>query len=119
MDDGPTGVLPGSHLSGLFPPRDDYLNDELTYQGQEVVPLVADAGDVGMFVSDVWHRRMPTTDGDKGRYFLQVHYGRRDIAQRIRPTSEVNHLSADAIDRATTEREKALIGIHANLFYDG
>ena len=119
MDDGPTGVLPGTHLSGQFPPRDDYLNNELTYQGQEVVPLVADAGDVGMFVSDVWHRRMPTTDGDKGRYFLQVHYGRRDIAQRVRPTSEVNHLSLDAIDRATTEREKALIGIHANLFYDG
>lgn len=119
MQDGPTGVIPGSHLSGRFPPRDHYLNDDLTYNGVGVVPLLAKAGDVAMFVSDAWHRRMPTTAEDRGRYFLQVHYGRRDIAQRIKSTSVVNHLSEEALERATTDREKELIGIHPNLFYDG
>ena len=27
------------------------------------------------FVSDVWHRRLPTREGNPGRYFLQVHNG--------------------------------------------
>jgi alpha-D-xyloside xylohydrolase len=30
-----------------------------------------------------WHRRLPPLPGDAGRFFLQAHYGRRDIAQRI------------------------------------
>lgn len=119
MDDGPTGILPGSHLSGMFPPREHYMDDHLTYNGEGVVPIVAKAGDVAMFVSDVWHRRLPTGENDQGRYFLQVHYGRRDIAQRIRSTEVVNHIADDAISRAETERDKQLIGIHPNLFYDG
>ncbi len=119
LDDGPTGVLPGSHLSGRFPPRESALDPSLTYNGNEVVPFIAEPGDVGLFVSDVWHRRMPTGEADKGRYFLQVHYGRRDIAQRLRSTSEVNHVSAEAIARASSERDRQLIGLHHNLFYDG
>jgi hypothetical protein len=83
------------------------------------VPVVAAAGDVGLFVSDVWHRRLPTGPGDPGRYFLQCHYGRRDLAQRLRPTSAVNHLSPDAIATATTKRQKTLIGLHDPFFYDG
>ncbi len=83
------------------------------------MPLIAKAGDVAMFVSDIWHRRLPTGEGDQGRYFLQVHYGRRDIAQRLRPTAEINHLSEAALVRARTEREKTLVGLHNNRFYDG
>jgi hypothetical protein len=83
------------------------------------VPLLAEAGDVAMFVSDVWHRRLPALPGDTGRLFLQAHYGRRDIAQRIRPTSAVNHLSDDAIERAQTPRQRTLVGLHNNFFYDG
>ena len=44
--------------------------------------------------------------GGDGRLFLQVHYGRRDIAQRIRTTDEVNHLSPEAIERAQTQRQR-------------
>ena len=33
------------------------------------------AGDVALFVSDVWHRRLPSLPGDPGRFFLQCHYG--------------------------------------------
>lgn len=119
MADGPTGVIPGSHVSGRPPPVGKTLDEGLTYEGQGVVPLVARAGDAGLFVSDVWHRRMPTLDGDAGRFFLQVHYGRREIAQRLLTTAESNQLSAEAIARATTERERQVVGLHRGLFYDG
>ncbi|MEE4280351.1 MAG: phytanoyl-CoA dioxygenase family protein [Pseudomonadales bacterium] len=119
LQDGPTGVLAGSHLSGRFPPSDRRLDDDLTYNEQAVIPLLAQPGDVGFFVSDIWHRRMPTRPGDQGRFFLQVHYGRRDIAQRISTTDDTNHLSSDAVSRAVTPRQKTVVGLHAPMFYDG
>ena len=119
LEAGPTGVLPRSHRSGQPPPFDRLSDDELTYEGRGAVPLVLRAGDVALFASDVWHRRLPSGAGDPGRYFLQGHYGRRDIAQRVRPTAAVHHASKDAIDRASTPREQTLIGLHPPGFYDG
>lgn len=119
LEDGPTGVIPGSHRSGQHPPFDALLDESLTYDGEGCVPALGKAGDVVLFVSDVWHRRMPTRPGEHGRLFLQVHYGRRDIAQRLRPTSESNQLSEQAVARATTERERTVIGLHTAQFYDG
>ena len=84
-----------------------------------MVPLLTRAGDASLFVSDVWHRRMPTKDGDHGRFFLQIHYGRRDIAQRLVPTDAANQLTPEAIARAATARERKVIGLHPALFYDG
>jgi hypothetical protein len=83
------------------------------------VVLAASVGDVQLFVSDVWHRRMPTGLGDEGRFFLQVHYGRRDIAQRLKTTAESNQVSTVAADRTTSERDRTLIGLHEPIFYDG
>lgn len=115
---GPTAVVPGSHRSGRLAPRHQADDPELTYDGRPPALLAADAGDVALFVSDVWHRGTPATGGD-GRCFLQVHYGRRDIAQRLRPTTEVNQLTGDAIERAVTPRQRALVGLHDPFFYDG
>ncbi len=115
---GPTGFVPRSHTSGLLPPEPDE-NGAIFYEGRgPVVPLGA-AGDVVFFVSDVWHRRMPTDPDDTGRFFLQMQYGRRDIAQRLRTTSRINHLSEAAIGRATTERERTVVGLHPAGFFDG
>jgi hypothetical protein len=119
VDDGPTSVVPGSHRSGRLAPYDRMLAEELEYQGRPSVAIEADAGDVVLFVSDVWHRGLPAREGGRGRFFVQVHYGRRDIAQRIRTTAEVNQLSDDAIARAKTERERTVIGLHDPFFYDG
>jgi hypothetical protein len=116
---GPTAVIPGSHKSGQAPPRHGRDDPELRRDGREPVWLEASAGDVVLFVSDVWHRRMPSGPDDPGRYFLQCHYGRRDLAQRLRPTAEANQLSAEAVARATTPRERTLIGLHEPFFYDG
>ena len=119
IEAGPTGVIPGSHTSGQAPPMARLADDSLEWNGQGVVPIVARAGDVALFVSDLWHRRLPAGPGDPGRMFLQCHYGRRDIAQRIRPTSSVNHLSPEALARAESAREKTLAGCHPLSFYDG
>jgi len=119
LDAGPTGVLPGSHMSGQAPPLDHASDDSLEWEGRRAVAITAAAGDVALFVSDVWHRRLPSGPDEPGRFFLQCHYGRRDLAQRLKPTSEVNHLSADAIARASTARERTLIGLHEPFFYDG
>jgi hypothetical protein len=119
IEAGPTGVIPGSHTSGQAPPTNRVADDKLEWEGRSALPIVAKAGDVALFVSDVWHRRMPSGPGDPGRMFIQCHYGRRDIAQRIRPTSSVNHLSEEALGRARTPRERTLAGLHPLGFYDG
>ena len=72
-----------------------------------------------LFVSDCWHRGTAATEGGRGRLFVQCHYGRRDIAQRVRTTATVSHVSEAAAARAETDREKTLIGLHRPWFYDG
>lgn len=119
IEAGPTGVIPRSHTSGQPPPHRRLADEHLEWDGERAVPLVCSAGDVLLFVSDIWHRRLPSRDGDPGRYFVQCHYGRRDLAQRLRPTSAAHQLSDDAIGRAATPRERTLIGLHDPFFYDG
>lgn len=119
LEDGPTAFVPGSHTSGVVPPEDKQWDIELEYRGRWSETHTARAGDVAFFVSDVWHRRMPPAPDSAGRFFLQTCYGRRDIAQRIRPTDDVNHAAPEAIIRAATERERALIGLHPQVYYDG
>jgi hypothetical protein len=118
LESGPTGFVPRSHTSGQLPPSPD-ADGMISYQGAKPEAPLGVAGDVVFFVSDVWHRRMPTSAEDRGRFFLQVQYGRRDIAQRILPTAYVNHLSAEALARASTERERTVVGLHEPGFYDG
>lgn len=118
LDDGPTGVIPGSHKSGRYPPEDHHWNDLLEYEGRGCEAHVVQAGDVGMFVSDVWHRRIPPSEKSKGRLFLQTNYARRDIAQRILTTRELNCASQEAKSRATTLRQQQLIGLHPAYYYD-
>jgi ectoine hydroxylase-related dioxygenase (phytanoyl-CoA dioxygenase family) len=116
--DGPTAVVPSSHRSGRLPPTGRATDPALTYDGRPPVILAGRAGDVALFVSDAWHRGTPARGG-RGRCFLQVHYGRRDVAQRVRTTAEVNHVSPEAAARACGERQRTILGLHAPFFYDG
>jgi ectoine hydroxylase-related dioxygenase (phytanoyl-CoA dioxygenase family) len=116
---GPTGVIPGSHKSGQSPPAGHAEDDDLEWEGRGAVALAARVGDVALFVSDVWHRRLAPGPDNLGRMFVQCHYGRRDLAQRIKTTRDVNHLSPEAIERATTRRGRRLVGLHPPGFYDG
>jgi len=117
--DGPTMVVPGSHRSGRLPPFDRLTDPDLTYDGRPPVMLTGTAGDVALFVSDSWHAGRAARPSGRGRFFLQVHYGRRDVAQRIRTTATTHHLSPEAVARARTARTRALVGLHPPYFYDG
>ncbi|MDA3038246.1 MAG: phytanoyl-CoA dioxygenase family protein [Actinomycetota bacterium] len=117
--EGPTAVVPGSHRSGRLPPRDQLWDPDLTFDGRGSVTPEAEPGDVLMFVSDVWHRGSPATLDGKGRLFVQCHYGRRDIAQRVLPTARVNHVAPQAVARIGSTRERQLLGLHEPRFYDG
>jgi ectoine hydroxylase-related dioxygenase (phytanoyl-CoA dioxygenase family) len=119
LEDGPTAFAPGSHTSGRVPPSESAWDLELPYHGCERAVHVARAGDVTFFVSDVWHRRLPPSEAGAGRFFLQTNFARREIAQRVLPTDEVNHASAVALARATDLRARQLIGLHRQVFYDG
>lgn len=119
LECGPTGAIAGSHRSGQHPPFDRLQDVDLEYDGNKVVPLLGQAGDLVLFASDVWHRRLPTCEGNSGRFFLQLHYGRRDIAQRLRPTRHANQLSPDTVRRAADGRARTVLGLHDPLFYDG
>jgi ectoine hydroxylase-related dioxygenase (phytanoyl-CoA dioxygenase family) len=116
---GPTAVIPGSHRSGRLPPFDRLNDASLAYEGRAAVTLEARAGDVALFVSDAWHRGLPALPGGTGRLFLQAHYARRDLAQRIRTTADANQLSNEAVARIRSPREKKLLGLHDPFFYDG
>ncbi|MBT5685090.1 MAG: hypothetical protein HOJ11_08790, partial [Gammaproteobacteria bacterium] len=107
------------HTSGQVPPAAQRDDTELTWNGRGVTPLTTKAGDVAMFVSDIWHRRLPSLEDDAGRFFLQVHYGRRDIAQRLHTTDNSNQISTTARARIQSQREAQLLGLHAPMFYDG
>ena len=119
VEDGPTWVIPGSHFSGRVPPRDQPFDMSLSDAGCGPVPLTAKAGDAILFVSDAWHRRGPSSERDQGRYFLQVHYARRDIAQRLWTSESAHQLSDAARDWATEDRQRTLFGLHPPMFYDG
>lgn len=118
LADGPTSIIPGSHTSGGLPPSERSRDPELTHGGRGAVHHLARPGDVSFFVSDVWHRRLPPAPESRGRFFLQTNYGRREAAQRVRPTQVVNHARRASIRRARTERERQLIGIHPQAYYD-
>lgn len=118
LEDGPTAVLPGSHRSGRLPPHDRRWDLDLTYEGRHGLAHTAEPGDVSFFVSDSWHRRLPPQQGNSGRYFLQINYGRREIAPRVLPSDRLSPANEAARARALTARERQLIGLHEAGFYD-
>lgn len=76
----PTQVIPGSHRCGRKPgPR------ETSWNGQGLQPVCCRAGDVLLFRSDLWHSGSDNRTADQTRYLLQVHYGRRMVAQKFSP----------------------------------
>jgi Phytanoyl-CoA dioxygenase (PhyH) len=117
--DGPTAAVPGSNRSGRLPPLNRLTDTMLSYDGRPAELLDADAGDVALFVSDTWHRGTPALEGGRGRLFVQAHYGRRDIAQRLHSTADTHQLSAEAVERAASPRQRTLVGLHEPYFYDG
>ena len=116
--DGATAVIGRSHRSGLAVPEDRAADVAVELDGIGPTLLTGSRGDVVLFCSDIWHRGLPSQDGATGRFFLQCHYGRRDIAQRLRTTEAVNQLPP-RVASSVSGRTATLLGLHDPHFYDG
>ncbi|MCG8291497.1 phytanoyl-CoA dioxygenase family protein [Pseudomonas entomophila] len=108
---GPTLVVPGSHHAGR-PPRPGEGN----WQGQGAVPILCKAGDALVFRSDCWHAGGTNHSNGQIRDMLQVHYGRRMVAQKFSPylAWQFN----PEVLAAATPRQRRLLGEHAESEYD-
>ncbi|KJH80104.1 phytanoyl-CoA dioxygenase family protein [Stutzerimonas stutzeri] len=107
----PTRVIPGSHRAGRKPRM-----GETDWKGREPEPVLCDAGDVLLFRSDLWHAGSRNRTADRSRYLLQVHYGRRMVAQKFSPYLQW-HFNPDVLG-AATPRQRRLLGEHEASEYD-
>ena len=107
----PTHVIPGSHRAGRRPARNEYH-----WNGRVRQPVLCKAGDVLFFRSDLWHSGSENRTPDQVRFLLQVHYGRREMAQHFSPFM---HWRFNPEVLATcTPRQRRLLGDHEQGAYD-
>jgi hypothetical protein len=107
----PTWLVPGSHRAGRRPSR-----AETHWNGRLAQPVLCNAGDVLFFRSDVWHSGSDNRTPDQVRYLLQVHYGRREMAQHFAP-----YLAwpfNPEVLAACNPRQQRLLGDHPPGAYD-
>lgn len=107
----PTQVIPGSHRAGRAPSA-----GETRWHGRAAQPVLCRAGDVLMFRSELWHAGSSNRTLDRTRYLLQVHYGRRMVAQKFAPY--LHWRFNPAVLAAATPRQRRLLGGHEEGVYD-
>jgi ectoine hydroxylase-related dioxygenase (phytanoyl-CoA dioxygenase family) len=107
----PTRVVPGSHRAGRTPQA-----DETAWHGREAQPVLAAAGDALVFRSDLWHAGSDNLSASDTRYLLQVHYGRREMAQHFSPYLDWRF--DPRVLAAASTRQRRLLGDHAPGAYD-
>ncbi|MFC5697040.1 phytanoyl-CoA dioxygenase family protein [Pseudomonas sp. GCM10022186] len=107
----PTLVIPGSHRAGRKP-----RPGETTWQGKAAEAVLCKAGDVLMFRSELWHAGSRNRTADRSRYLLQIHYGRRMVAQKFSPYLAFR-FNAEVL-AACTARQRRLLGDHQAAEYD-
>lgn len=107
----PTRVIPGSHRAGRKP-----RPGETHWHGRAAEPVLCNAGDVLFFRSDLWHAGSRNRTRDRSRYLLQVHYGRRMVAQKFSPY--LQFAFDPEVLAAATPRQRRLLGEHEPAEYD-
>jgi ectoine hydroxylase-related dioxygenase (phytanoyl-CoA dioxygenase family) len=107
----PTRIVPGSHRAGRAPHA-----HEREWNGRAPETVLARAGDALLFRSDVWHGGSSNTSAGCVRYLLQVHYGRREMAQHFSPFLDWRF--DPAVLAAATKRQRSLLGDHQPGPYD-
>jgi ectoine hydroxylase-related dioxygenase (phytanoyl-CoA dioxygenase family) len=103
--------VPGSHYAGRASSE-----GEETWQDHAAEAVLARAGDCLLFRSDVWHAGSDNRTRDDVRYLLQVHYGRREMAQHFSPFLEWRF--DPAMIAAASSRQRRLLGEHEPGAYD-
>lgn len=107
----PTLVIPGSHRAGRAPAK-----GENHWRGRPAQPVLCCAGDALMFRSELWHAGSSNLTADRTRYLLQVHYGRRMVAQKFSPY--LHWQFNPQVLAAATPRQRRLLGEHEEAEYD-
>ncbi|MFJ4065719.1 phytanoyl-CoA dioxygenase family protein [Pseudomonas sp. NPDC089996] len=110
LDVGPTWIVPGSHRAAR-PPQPG----EQRWRNHEAQPVLCQAGDVLVFRSDVWHSGGANCS-TRVRDMLQVHYGRRMVAQKFSPYLRWQ-FNPQVLEQATP-RQRRLLGEHDEAEYD-
>ena len=80
------------------------------------MPVCCRAGDVLFFRSELWHSGSANITEDQTRYLLQIHYGRRMVAQKFSPYLTWR-FNAEVIERCSV-RQRRLLGDHRRGAYD-
>jgi ectoine hydroxylase-related dioxygenase (phytanoyl-CoA dioxygenase family) len=106
----PTLVIPGSHRAGRAP-----ATGESEWRGHAPEAVLCRAGDLLFFRSELWHAGSRNRS-TRSRYLLQMHYGRRMVAQKFSPYLEFRF--DPAVLAACTPRQRRLLGDHAEAEYD-
>ncbi|WP_374438422.1 phytanoyl-CoA dioxygenase family protein [Pseudomonas panipatensis] len=106
----PTWVIPGSHRAGRAP-----ATTEHEWQGNAALPILCRAGDALLFRSELWHAGSRNLS-QRTRYLLQVHYGRRMVAQKFSPYLAWRF--DPRVLAACTPRQRRLLGDHEAAEYD-
>ena len=107
----PTRIVPGSHRAGRAPRA-----DEGQWAERQAEIVLARAGDALVFRSDVWHAGSDNRTSDRIRYLLQIHYGRREMAQHFSPYLDWRF--DRAVLDAASKRQRRLLGDHEPGAYD-
>lgn len=110
-DLSPTRVIAGSHRAGRAPAA-----GETQWAGHSAQPVLCKAGDVLVLRSELWHAGSDNRTTDRTRYLLQVHYGRRMVAQKFSPY--LHWQFNPAVLAAATPRQRRLLGDHREAEYD-
>jgi ectoine hydroxylase-related dioxygenase (phytanoyl-CoA dioxygenase family) len=107
----PTLVTPGSHRAGRKPHA-----GETAWEGRLPQAVLCRAGDVLLFRSELWHAGSRNRTQDRAWHLLQVHYGRRMVAQKFPPYLEFRF--NPEVLAAATPLQRRLLGEHAPSEYD-
>ncbi|MCI0456705.1 MAG: phytanoyl-CoA dioxygenase family protein [Gemmataceae bacterium] len=107
----PTYVIPGSHKAGRQPKPTEY-----GWKGRVPEVVLCKAGDVLFFRSELWHSGSDNTTADRVRYLLQIHYGRRMVAQKFSPY--LSWQFNPEVLAQSSPRQRRLLGDHRPGAYD-
>ena len=103
VENGPTQVIPGSHLFGAPCPASMEGNPH----EKDLFSCLGKAGSVVMFNNQVWHRGATNTS-EKTRYMTQISYARRLIGHKYFPF--MNYQMPAHVYENANPRLKRLLG---------
>ena len=103
VEQGPTQVIPRSHLFGAVPPNPI----EGTPYEDQIFSGLGPAGSVTIFNNQVWHRGGPN-QSERTRYMTQITYARRLVGHKYSPF--MNYQMPEHVCRGADERQRRLLG---------